>query len=199
MSEYPKPLQRLIRELGKLPGVGPRSAQRLAFYLLGRSKADAEQFARTLAEAVDTMGACPSCGGLTSGAECSICSDPQRARDQLCVVEEARDVFALEKAGAWRGVYFVLGGAISPLEGIGPEHLRVEALVDRVSSGAFREIVLATDVDPEGETTAALVADQLRPLGVPIFRLALGLPTGAQLEYGDPTTLAAAFSGRRPL
>lgn len=199
MNDYPKPLQKLIREFAKFPGIGPRTAQRLAFFALERPRAETDQFARALAEAVQTLAACEACGGLASGAQCEICSDAERARDQLCVVEEARDVFALEKAGAWRGVYHVLGGAISPLEGIGPEHLRVDALVDRVRAGAFREVVLATDVDPEGETTASLVADRLRPLGVTLTRLALGLPTGAQLEYGDPTTLASAFTGRRQL
>lgn len=199
MQDYPKPLQRLIKELGKLPGVGPRSAQRMAFFLLGRPRHDSEQFTRTLAEALDTTAACRTCGGLAGAQECAICASPDRAHEKLCVVEEARDVFALEKAKAWDGVYHVLGGALSPLEGIGPEHLRVDQLVDRVRAGQFREIVLATDVDPEGETTAALVADALRPLGVPLTRLALGLPTGAQLEFGDPTTLAAAFSGRRSL
>lgn len=199
MHDYPKPLQRLIRELGRLPGVGPRSAQRMAFFLLGRPRHEAEQFTRTLAEALDTTAACRTCGGLASGPECAICADPERAHDLLCVVEEARDVFALEKAKAWTGVYHVLGGALSPLEGIGPEHLRVEQLVDRVRAGRFREVVLATDVDPEGETTATLVADALRPLAVPLYRLASGLPNGAQLEFGDPSTLAAAFSGKRPL
>ena len=199
MSDYPKPLQRLIKEFGKFPGIGPRTAQRLAFFALGRPRHDVEAFARTLAEAVETLAECATCGGLANGAECAICADPERARDQLCVVEEARDVFALEKAKAWPGLYHVLGGSISPLEGIGPEHLRVEQLVDRVSAGGIREVVLATDVDPEGETTAALVADRLRPLGVALSRLALGLPTGAQLEYGDPTTLVSAFTGRRQL
>lgn len=199
MHEYPKPLQRLIKELGRLPGVGPRSAQRMAFFLLGRPRHEAEQFTRTLAEALDTTAACRTCGGLASGPECAICADPERAHDLLCVVEEARDVFALEKAKAWNGVYHVLGGALSPLEGIGPEHLRVEQLVDRVRAGQFREVVLATDVDPEGETTATLVADALRPLAVPLFRLASGLPNGAQLEFGDPSTLSAAFSNRRPV
>ena len=199
MHDYPKPLQRLIKELGKLPGVGPRSAQRLAFFMLGRPRHDSEQFVRMLHEALETTAACLTCGGLSAGPECAICTDPARTRDALCVVEEARDVFALEKARAWGGVYHVLGGAISPLEGIGPEHLRLEPLVERVRAGTFREIVLATDVDPEGESTAALVADHLRPFGVSMSRLALGLPTGAQLEYGDPTTLAAAFSGRRTL
>lgn len=199
MHDYPKPLQRLIKELGRLPGVGPRSAQRMAFFLLGRPRHEAEQFTRTLAEALDTTAACRTCGGLASGPECAICADPERAHDLLCVVEEARDVFALEKAKAWSGVYHVLGGALSPLEGIGPEHLRVEQLVDRVRAGGFREVVLATDVDPEGETTATLVADALRPLAVPLFRLASGLPNGAQLEFGDPATLSAAFTNRRPV
>ena len=197
MSDLPKALLRLVREFSKFPGIGPRTAQRLAFFALSRPRQEAEQFAGALNEAVQTLSSCDTCGGLAHGAQCSICADDERARDTICVVEEARDVFALEKAGAWRGVYHVLGGALSPLEGIGPDDLRLDALAERVRDGACREVVIATDVDAEGESTAALVADRLRPLGVPLSRLASGLPTGAQVEYGDPATLSAAFAGRR--
>lgn len=188
-----------MREFGRFPGIGPRTAQRLAFFALARPRAENDQFARALHEAVDTLNACRTCGALAAAEACAICSDPARDAGRLCVVEEARDVFALERTGAWHGLYHVLGGALSPLEGIGPEALRIDPLLDRVRAGTFCEVVLATDVDPEGETTAAHLADQLRPLGVPLSRLALGLPTGAQLEYGDPATLGTALSARRPL
>jgi recombination protein RecR len=200
LSDLPKALERLVKEFSRFPGIGPRTAQRLAFFALARSRAENEQFSHVLLEAVSTLAACGTCGALAAGGGvCGICGDPERDPHRLCVVEEARDVFALERSGAWRGVYHVLGGAISPLEGIGPESLRIEPLLDRVRGGEVTEVVLATDVDPEGETTAAHLADQLRPLGVPLSRLALGLPTGAQLEYGDPATLATAVAGRRPL
>ena len=198
MSDHPRALDRLVHALARFPGIGPRTARRLAFHAVSR-RGDAEALAHALTDAVQTLSACRECHGLATSETCAICADPDRDGSVICVVEEARDVFALEKAAVFRGRYHVLGGAISPLEGIGPEELNLADLPARVRDGGVQEVILATDADPEGETTAAHVAELLRPAGVALSRIGFGLPSGAQLEYTDASTLIEAFGGRRTL
>jgi len=197
VADYPRPLARLVREFSRLPGVGPRSAERLAFHLLSRSKAKATSLAAALDEAIAALDTCPDCQGLSLGGVCEICSDPARDPQLVCVVEEAREVFTLEQSKVFSGRYHVLGGVISPLEGIGPDELAIDSLMTRIESGAVRELILATDLDPEGEATAAYLLQRCVSSPVIVSRLAMGLPSGAQIGYSDPTTLAGAFTSRR--
>lgn len=198
MDDIPRAVAALVREFEKFPGIGPRTARRLVFHLLARPAAGIEDFAARVQEAARSMRLCPSCFTLTADSLCAPCGDPRRDRTVLCVVEQSRDVWSLEAAGGFEGLYFVLGGVISPLEGIGPEDLRLEALETRVKRDALTEIVLALDVDPEGETTARLLADRLAGSSVRVTRLAQGLAPGSRLEYQDPATLGRAMRDRRP-
>lgn len=194
---YEGALQDLIDELGRLPGIGPKSAQRMAFYLLAADPVDV----RRLADALMTLKAkarfCEICGNVSEDPQCRICRDPRRDPALICVVEEAKDVVAIERTREFRGRYHVLGGAISPLDGIGPEQLRVRELLQRLADGVVTEIILATDPNIEGDATAAYLSRQLRPLGLTVTRLASGLPVGGDLEYADEVTLGRAFAGRR--
>ncbi|MEI2821307.1 MAG: recombination mediator RecR [Marmoricola sp.] len=194
---YEGALQDLIDELGRLPGIGPKSAQRMAFHLLSSEPADV----RRLAEALMTLKLkarfCDICGNVSEEPQCRICQDPRRDPALICVVEEAKDVVAIERTREFRGRYHVLGGAISPLDGIGPEQLRVRELLRRLEDGVVTEIILATDPNIEGDATAAYLSRQLRPLGLTVTRLASGLPVGGDLEYADEVTLGRAFAGRR--
>jgi len=194
---YEGALQDLIDELGRLPGIGPKSAQRMAFHLLSSEPADV----RRLAEALMTLKLkarfCDICGNVSEEPQCRICQDPRRDPALICVVEEAKDVVAIERTREFRGRYHVLGGAISPLDGIGPEQLRVRELLRRLEDGVVTEIILATDPNIEGDATAAYLSRQLRPLGLTVTRLASGLPVGGDLEYADEVTLGRAFEGRR--
>ena len=194
---YEGALQDLIDELGRLPGIGPKSAQRMAFHLLSSEPADV----RRLAEALMTLKLkarfCDICGNVSEEPQCRICQDPRRDPALICVVEEAKDVVAIERTREFRGRYNVLGGAISPLDGIGPEQLRVRELLRRLEDGVVTEIILATDPNIEGDATAAYLSRQLRPLGLTVTRLASGLPVGGDLEYADEVTLGRAFAGRR--
>ena len=194
---YEGSLQDLIDELGRLPGIGPKSAQRMAFHLLSSEPADV----RRLAEALMTLKLkarfCDICGNVSEEPQCRICQDPRRDPALICVVEEAKDVVAIERTREFRGRYHVLGGAISPLDGIGPEQLRVRELLRRLEDGVVTEIILATDPNIEGDATAAYLSRQLRPLGLTVTRLASGLPVGGDLEYADEVTLGRAFAGRR--
>ena len=194
---YEGVVQDLIDELGRLPGVGPKSAQRIAFYILASDPIDVERLAHALREVKDKVQFCIVCGNVAEEDHCRICRDPKRDLTILCVVEESKDVVAIEKTREFRGSYHVLGGAISPIEGIGPDALRIRELIARLADGAITEVILATDPNLEGEATATYLARLITPLGIAVSRLASGLPVGGDLEYADEVTLGRAFEGRR--
>ena len=196
---YPQPMSRLIHELSKLPGIGPKTAQRLAFHILNQPEGEISKLAESLLEAKLKIVFCGVCGHLTESSPCGICSDSNRDQALMCVVEESKDVIAMEKTKVYKGVYHVLGGAISPLEGIGPEDLRIKELLARLAANKFKEIIIATDPNIEGEATALYLSKILKPLGVKTTRLARGLPVGGDLEYADEITLGKAFEGRTEL
>jgi recombination protein RecR len=196
---YEGVVQDLIDELGRLPGVGPKSAQRIAFHLLASDPADVRRLVHALTEVKDKVQFCKVCGNVAEQEECRICRDPRRDRSVICVVEESKDVVAIEKTREFRGRYHVLGGAISPIEGIGPDDLRVRELMTRLADGDVTELILATDPNLEGEATATYLARLVKPMGLRVTRLASGLPVGGDLEYADEVTLGRAFEGRRLL
>ena len=196
---YEGVVQDLIDELGRLPGVGPKSAQRIAFHMLNSDPADMRRLVTVLSEVLDKVKFCVICGNVSAEQECRICRDPRRDQTILCIVEEPKDVVAIEKTREFRGRYHILGGAISPLDGVGPDELRVKELVTRLASGEVTEIILATDPNLEGEATATYLARLLKPMGLRVTRLASGLPVGGDLEYADELTLGRAFEGRRLL
>ncbi len=196
---YAGPVQSLIDELGRLPGVGPKSAQRIAFYLLKLPADDALRLAQAITEAKERVSFCTRCFNVCEGEECEICLDPRRDPTVVCVVEEPRDVVAVEKTHEFRGRYHVLQGAISPLEGIGPDRLRVKELLARLDAEGVTEVILCTNPNIEGEATAMYLARLLKPLGVRTTRIASGLPVGGDLEYADELTLGRALEGRREL
>jgi recombination protein RecR len=196
---YEGVIQSLIDELGRLPGVGPKGAQRIAFYLLGADPADVRRLAAVLVEVTEKVRFCRVCGNVAEDEECRICRDPRRDPSVICVVEEPKDVAAIEKIREYRGRYHVLGGAISPIDGIGPEDLRTRELMARLSDGSVTELILATDPNLEGEATATYLARLVKPLGLRVTRPASGLPVGGDLEYADEVTLGRAFEGRRLL
>ena len=187
----------LIEELGRLPGVGPKGAQRIAFHVLDADPADVNRLADTLREVKIRVKFCEECGNVSEEVKCRICTDPRRSRDVLCVVEESKDIVAIERTREFRGLYHVLGGAISPIDGIGPDDLRIRQLLQRLSDGSVEEVILATDPNLEGEATATYLTRLLVDVGVPVSRLASGLPVGGDLEYADEVTLGRAFAGRR--
>lgn len=190
-------VQDLIDELGRLPGVGPKGAQRIAFHLLDADPVDVKRLAEVLTEVKDKVRFCSTCGNVTEEEQCRVCRDPRRDPSVLCVVEESKDVVAIERTREYRGRYHVLGGAISPIDGVGPDQLRVRELMSRLSDGAVTEVILATDPNLEGEATATYLTRMLRPIGLRVTRLASGLPVGGDLEYADEVTLGRAFEGRR--
>ena len=194
---YDGALADLIGELGRLPGVGPKSAQRIAFFILQSESTDVRRLADALNEVKDKVRFCIECGNVSEDERCSICTDDRRDRSMICVVEEPKDVFAVERTREYRGVYHVLGGAISPIDGIGPDNLRIRELVARLGDDSVTEVVIATDPNLEGEATATYLARMLSPLGVAVSRLASGLPVGGDQEYADEVTLGRAFAGRR--
>jgi recombination protein RecR len=196
---YEGVVQDLIDELGRLPGVGPRSAQRIAFYLLAADPEDVRRLAATLVEVTERVRFCRTCGNVAEEEECRICRDPRRDGSVICVVEEPKDVAAVEKMREYRGRYHVLGGAISPIEGVGPENLRIKELMVRLADGSVTELILATDPNLEGEATATYLARLVKPMGLRVTRPASGLPVGGDLEYADEVTLGRAFEGRRLL
>jgi recombination protein RecR len=193
------PIQDLIDELARLPGIGPKSAQRLAFYMIKAPAPDAKRLAEAIVAAKERVRFCRECFSVSEGEVCRICRDPGRDSTVICVVEESKDQAAIEKAGVIKGRYHVLGGAISPLEGIGPDDLRVQELLDRVSRDHVQEVILATNPNLEGNATAMYVAALLKPIGVKVTRLASGLPVGGDLEYADEVTLGQALEGRREM
>ncbi len=187
----------LVAELGRLPGIGPKGAQRIAFYILGTESSDVTRLADALIAVKERVRFCIDCGNISEEELCRICSDSRRDRAMICVVEEPKDVVAVERTREYRGVYHVLGGAISPIDGIGPDELRIKELLIRLADGNVEEVIIATDPNLEGEATATYLARLLIPLGVAVSRLASGLPVGGDLEYADEVTLGRAFAGRR--
>jgi recombination protein RecR len=197
VNPYEGVMQTLIDELGRLPGIGPKSAQRIAFYLLKLDAIDAKRLAHAIEEAKDRVTWCRRCFNISEGELCAFCLDERRDSHVLCVVEEPRDIVAVERTGEFRGRYHVLQGAISPIEGVGPEQLRVKELLARIQDEDVSEVILATNPNIEGEATAMYLARLLKPAGLTVTRIASGLPVGGDLEYADEVTLGRAFEGRR--
>jgi recombination protein RecR len=199
MPFYAPPLEKLIEQLCKLPGIGPKSAQRLAFFILSLPREEAEEIAASIVELKEKIGFCRQCFNIAEGELCGICADPRRDAAMICVVEEPRDVLAIERTRSFRGLYHVLGGAISPIDGVGPDELRFSELMKRVQGGGVTELIAATNPNAEGEATALYLAQLVRPLGLRVSRIASGLPVGGDLEYADEVTLGRAMDGRRDL
>jgi recombination protein RecR len=206
MTTYPAPLARLIQELCKLPGIGEKTAARLAFHLLKGNKDDVAALAESVGRLRQAIGLCRSCFGLSEvdgsrgeGTECKICRDPRREREKICVVEEPADLLAVENSQEFKGLYHVLHGAISPLDGVGPDSLRIKELVERLQGSGVQEIIVATNPTMEGEATALYLSKVIKPLGIKVTRIARGLPMGGDLEYTDAVTLGKAIEGRREI
>lgn len=196
MAYYAAPLQKLIDQFERLPGIGRKTAQRLAFFILNQPEDEAEAFAKALVEAKKSMHYCKVCQDLTDGEICRICANPARDQSVICVVEDSRDVVAFERTRDYNGVYHVLHGVISPMDGIGPEQLKVKELLKRVGGSAVSEVIMATNPDVEGEATAMYISKLLKPLNIKVTRIAYGLPAGGDLEYADEVTLLKALEGR---
>ena len=196
---YEGAIQDLIDELGRLPGIGPKSAQRIAFHIIQSERVDISRLADVLRTVKEKVKFCTECGNISEEELCRICRDPRRDPTLICVVEESKDVIAIEKTREFRGKYHVLGGAISPIDGLGPENLRIRELMVRLAATEIQEIIIATDPNLEGEATATYLSRMLKPLGMKVSRLASGLPVGGDLEYADEVTLGRAFEGRRTL
>ena len=190
-------IQDLIDELGRLPGVGPKSAQRIAFHIIQSDRVDVSRLAEILKTVKERVKFCTTCGNISEEELCKICKDPRRDNSSICVVEESKDVLAIEKTREFKGKYHVLGGAISPIDGIGPENLRINELMTRLAQTQINEVIIATDPNLEGEATATYLTRLIKPLGIKVSRLASGLPVGGDLEYADEITLGRAFEGRR--
>jgi recombination protein RecR len=199
MRQYPKPLEILINELSKLPGIGGKTAQRLAFHILSLDEKEVERLAKALTGAKEQMKYCSVCGNLTDTDPCRICSDPSRRQDVICVVESPRDVMAMERIREFNGLYHVLHGVISPMEGIGPEDINLKSLITRLQASDVQELIVATNPNIEGEATAMYIARLLKPSGIKVTRIAHGLPVGGDLEYADEVTLLKAVEGRTEL
>lgn len=197
--EYAKPLARLVGEFEKLPGIGPKSAQRLAFHILRASEDDVQGLAAALLEVKQKIKQCRICYNYTDQDVCAICSDARRDRSLVCVVAEPRDAVAMEKTNEFRGLYHVLGGVISPMDGIGPEMLKIRELVNRIGEGEIKEVVLATNPTIEGDTTSMYIAGLLKPLGIKVTRIAHGMPVGGDMDYADQATLIQALQWRREI
>ena len=199
MANYATPIAKLVEEFEKLPGIGHKTAQRLAFYILNLPADRAQDLADAIKEAKEKIRYCSVCGNLTDIDPCTICSSPSRDCHTICVVEESRDIIAMERAREFKGLYHVLQGTISPMDGIGPEDIRIKELLTRLGDDTVKEIIMATNPDIEGEATAMYIAKLLKPLGIRITRIAHGIPVGGDLEYTDEVTLARAIEGRREL
>ena len=199
MRQYPKPLEILINELSKLPGIGGKTAQRLAFHILSLDEKEVGQLAKALTNAKEQMKYCSVCGNLTDMDPCRICSDPARRQDVICVVESPRDVMAMERIREFNGLYHVLHGVISPMEGIGPEDINLKSLIGRLQASDVQELIVATNPNIEGEATAMYIARLIKPAGIKVSRIAHGIPVGGDLEYADEVTLLKSLEGRRQL
>jgi recombination protein RecR len=199
MPEFAEPLARLIQEFKRLPGIGQKSAQRLAFHMLRAPRDDAERLAQALVDVKDKLGLCRICNNISDSELCPICRDPGRDAAVVCVVEEPHNIAPIEATAQYEGLYHVLHGAISPLKGVGPEQLRIKGLIERLQAGPVREIILATNPTVEGEATAAYMAKLLKPLGLKVTRIAMGIPVGSDLEFADEVTLTKSFENRREM
>ena len=199
MEYFPAPLEKLVEQFAKLPGIGGKSAQRLAFYVLGLSQSEAQEFAQAILDAKQNVTCCPICQNLTAGGVCSICASQKRDASIVCVVADPRDVIAIERSLEFNGRYHVLHCVISPMNHIGPDDLQINSLLDRVGQGEIKEVIMATNPDTEGEATAMYIARLLRPFGVKVTRLAYGIPVGGHLEFADDATLMRALEGRREI
>ena len=199
MKQYPKPLAKLINELSKRPGIGSKSAQRLAFHILALEDREAAQLAEAITTAKREMKYCSVCGNLTDEDPCAICSDSSRREDIICVVESPRDVMAMERIKEYNGLYHVLHGVISPMEGIGPEDINLKSLIQRLQANDVKELIIATNPNIEGEATAMYIARLIKPAGIKVTRIAHGIPVGGDLEYADEVTLLKSLEGRREL
>ncbi len=196
---YPGALKKLVEVLCRFPGIGPKTAQRLAFFLLGQSREEVVAIARAMVEAKDKLSFCKECGSLAETNKCAYCSDPKRDGSLICIVQEPRDVVVLEQTGRYRGLYHVLHGALSPLDGIGPEELKLDQLVERIKKLGVQEIIIATNPNVEGDATAGYLARLFNPLSIRVTRIAFGLPVGGDIEYADELTLSRALDGRREM
>jgi len=199
MKDFAEPLARLIDELKHLPGIGPKSAQRIAFHLERAAREDAERLAAAILEVKDKIKLCSLCNNLTEQDPCEYCSNPHRDAESICVVETPYNVIAIEKARQYRGLYHVLHGALSPLQGIGPEQLKLKSLIERLKSGKIKELIVATNPTTEGEATAVYLSKLIRPLGVRVTRIAMGIPVGSELDFTDEVTMLKAIEGRREI
>ena len=199
MDYFPAPLETLTEQFAKLPGIGRKSAQRLAFHVLGMTEGEAEEFASAILDAKRTVTCCPVCQNFSAGGLCPICASPKRDDTTICVVADPRDVVAIERSREYNGRYHVLHGVLSPMNHVGPDDLQIKSLVDRVAKGGIHEVIMATNPDTEGETTAMYLARLLKPFGVKVTRLAYGIPVGGHLEFADDATLMRALEGRREL
>lgn len=199
MPDFAEPLQRLIDEFRRLPGIGQKSAQRLAFHILRGRREDAERLSVALLDVKDNLGLCAICNNISDGEQCNFCRNPNRDQTQICVVDEPHNILPIETTRTYTGLYHVLHGAISPLRGIGPEQLKIKGLLERLTSGEVQEIILATSPTVEGEATAAYLARLLKPLGVCVSRIAMGIPVGSDLEFADEVTMSKSLENRREL
>jgi recombination protein RecR len=199
LATYARPVERLVTELSKLPSIGPRSAQRIAFHIIRGRREDALGLAEALREVKERIKPCRRCFNLTEAEECEICRDPRRDQSAICVVEDPYDIGPIERTGEYRGLYHVIGGALSPLDGIEPEDLRIAELLERIEKEEIEELVIATNPNTTGEATAMFIAQEVKDLSVRVTTLASGLPVGGDLEYADEVTLGRAFAGRREL
>ncbi|MFW6386934.1 MAG: recombination mediator RecR [Bacillota bacterium] len=199
MGRYPRPMGKLIGELSKLPGIGPKTARRLAFYLLGKDKSDVERLAGAMVAAREKTRYCSQCNNLTEHDPCEYCSSEDRDRSMICVVESPRDVLVMENTGEYSGLYHVLHGSISPMDGVGPDDIEIKNLLPRIKEHDVEEVIVATDPNTEGDATAMYLGKLLKPLGVKVTRIAHGLPVGGDLEYADEVTLSRALEGRREI
>ena len=199
MPDFAEPLARLIQEFKRLPGIGQKSAQRLAFHVLRASREDAERLAQAVVDVKDKLGICAVCNNISDAEICNFCRDPHRDRGVICVIEEPHNILPIETTRQFEGVYHVLHGAISPLRGIGPEQLRIKSLLERIRSGEIREIILATNPTIEGEATAVYLSRLLKPLGLKVTRIAMGIPVGSDLEFADEVTMSKSLENRREM
>ncbi len=199
MSDFAEPLARLITEFKRLPGIGQKSAQRIAFHILRSSRDDAQHLSQAVLDVKDKLGLCEICNNISDGEQCQYCRDPNRDQSTICVVEEAHNIVGIETTRQFHGLYHVLHGALSPLRGIGPEQLKIKSLVDRIAHGSVREIIVATNPNVEGEATAVYLSKLLRPIGMMVTRIGMGIPVGSDLEYADEVTMWKAMEGRREI
>src|SRR5271167_1817710 len=199
MSDFAEPLARLINEFKRLPGIGQKSAQRIAFHIMRSSRDDAEHLARTILDVKDKLRICARCNNISAGELCQYCSDPNRDQKVVCVVEDPNNIVGIEVTRQFNGLYHVLGGALSPLRGVGPEQLKIKSLVDRIAKGGIEEVIAATNPNVEGEATAVYLSKLLKPLGVKVTRIAMGVPVGSDLEFADEVTMGKSLENRREM